>query len=147
MGRVKIKFPDDKCVFETSIAVRITDINYGGHLGNDKVLSIIHEARMQMLDSWKYTELDAGGTGMIMADVMIAYRAEAFFGDVLKIEIYADEVTEKSYDLLYKITTIRNEQTIDVAHAKTGMISFDYGMRKIVNMSTALKNRLLNMDF
>jgi len=25
----------------------VADINYGGHLGNDKVLSFIHEARLR----------------------------------------------------------------------------------------------------
>ena len=50
MARIKIELPDN-FPFTTSIPVRITDINYGGHVGNDTVLSIIHEARMQFLKS------------------------------------------------------------------------------------------------
>ena len=45
MGRVKIKFPAENPLFITTIHVRIGDINYGGHVGNDAILSIIHEAR------------------------------------------------------------------------------------------------------
>ena len=31
------------------IPVRITDINYAGHLGNDSMISIIHEARFRFV--------------------------------------------------------------------------------------------------
>lgn len=142
MARVKIKFPDHKPLASVQVAVRIGDINYGGHLGNDRVLSIIHEARVLALKAAGFTELNAGGTGMIMADVMIGYRGEGFYGDVLDIAIYTDEVTERTFDLLYEISTVRNGIKIDIAHAKTGMVAIDYGDRKITNLSIGLKRWL-----
>ncbi|HTN45517.1 MAG TPA: thioesterase family protein [Flavipsychrobacter sp.] len=142
MARVKINFPETAPLFYNKIPVRITDINYGNHLGNDALLSIIHEARMQMLHFYGYTELDIDGIGLIMADVMIAYKNEAFYGDVLEISIYTDEVTERSFDLLYKINLLREGRAIDIAHAKTGMICFDYGNRKISAVNKALKQIL-----
>ncbi len=142
MGRVKIKFPDQKPLHISSIPVRISDINYGNHLGNDSLLSVIHESRMQMLAQWGYDELHAGGVALIMADVMIAYRGEAFYGDVLSVSLFAEELTGHSFDLLYQITTEREGNVIDIAHAKTGMITFDYGTRKIIPMTNELKNRL-----
>lgn len=142
MGRVKVKFPDEKPLFTTCIGIRIGDINYGNHLGNDSVLSIIHEARMQMLKSWGGTELDIAGNSLIMADVMIAYKGEAFYAEELEINIYTDECTERSFDLLYHICTVRDGVKTDIAHAKTGMICFDYTTRKISLMSDALKSLL-----
>ena len=50
MPRIKIDLPGS-FTFITEIPVRITDLNYGGHVGNDTVLSIIHESRMQWLAS------------------------------------------------------------------------------------------------
>lgn len=147
MSRVKIKFPAEKPLFETKVSVRISDINYGNHLGNDSVLSIIHEARMQMLQAWGGNELNITGNSLIMADVMIAYKAEAFFGEILDIMIYADEVTDRSFDLLYRIKTIRNNVAVDVAHAKTGMICFDYNMRRVALATDELKTLLQKMDF
>lgn len=147
MSRVKIKFPDEKPLFKLSIPVRIGDINYGNHLGNDSVLSLIHEARMQFLAQWGYTELDAGGNAMIMADVMIAYKGEAFYGEVLDIAIYAEEITDRSFDLLYHIATVRDGVVKDIAHTKTAMICFDYTTRKIALIKDALKNRLQGIDF
>lgn len=122
--------------------MRITDINYGNHLGNDKVLSIIHEARMLMLFSWNFSELDAGGSSLIMGDVMIAYKNEAFYGDQLLVEIFCMEMTGRSFDLLYKIKTKRGDLELDIAHAKTGMVCFDYTTRKISSIQKALKSRL-----
>lgn len=142
MGRVKVKFPDEKPLFTTVIAIRVGDINYGNHLGNDAVLSIIHEARMQMLKSWGGNELNIAGNSLIMADVMIAYRGEAFYAEELGISIYIDECTDRSFDLLYHISTMRNGVKTDIAHAKTGMICFDYTSRKISLMNDALKSLL-----
>ena len=138
MGRVKLKFPEDNPLYTAVIPLRIGDINYGGHVGNDAILSIIHEARMQMLAARGYSEMNAGGNSMIMADVMIAYRGEAFYGDVLTVKVYAEEVTAKTFDLLYHISTERDNKWTDIAHAKTGMVCFDYETRKVAVMTDEL---------
>ncbi|MFN4249186.1 MAG: acyl-CoA thioesterase [Flavipsychrobacter sp.] len=142
MSRVKIKFPAENPLFTTTIGVRIGDINYGNHLGNDSVLSIIHESRMQMLKHWGGNELNIAGNSLIMADVMIAYKGEAFYGEQLTVSIYAEEVTDRSFDLLYHISTMREGVSKDIAHAKTGMICFDYNTRRIATITEELKTLL-----
>jgi len=111
-------------------------------LGNDALLSILHEARMQLLAQWGFNEMNAGGNGLIMGDVMIAYRGEAYYGDLLDVAIFAEEITERSFDLLYKITTDRGGTTQQIAHAKTGMICFDYQHKTITTLPDELKSRL-----
>ncbi len=147
MARVKIKFPSDNCLVELSIPVRITDINYGGHVGNDALLSIVHEARVQMLQHWGMTELDAGGNSLIMADVMIAYKNETFYGDILNVKIWADEIGEKSFDLIYQISVHRGGHVKDIGHVKTGLVCFDYELRKIANLKEGLRMRLKGIEF
>lgn len=142
MARVKINFPTESPLFETTLPVRISDVNYGGHMGNDALLSLLHEARMQFLNTHGLTELNAGGHGIIMADVMIAYRGEAFRGDVLQVKIFADQLSRLSFDLLYLVTTERNGTETRIAEAKTGMVCFDYELRKICDMSPSLKKVL-----
>lgn len=142
MSRVKIKFPAENPLFTTTIGVRIGDINYGNHLGNDSVLSIIHESRMQMLKQWGGNELNIAGNSLIMADVMIAYKGEAFYGEQLTVSLFAEEVTDRSFDLLYHISTIREGSSKDIAHAKTGMICFDYNTRRIATITEELKTLL-----
>lgn len=142
MARVKIIFPNQAPLFTCTVPIRITDVNYGNHVGNDALLSIVHEARMQLLTSWGFSEMDAGGTGLIMADVMIAYKNESFYGDVLEVAVFSDAITAVSFDLLYRITTRRNEKQKIIAEVKTGMICFDYTARKITAMQEPLKQKL-----
>ncbi len=75
--------------FSTSVKVQINHINFGGHVGNDSILSIIHEARIAFLKQWNYTELNYDGVSLIMADSAVQYKAESYHADELKIEIYA----------------------------------------------------------
>lgn len=139
--RIRISFPTPFC-FSTTIPVRISDINYGGHVGNDSILSILHEARLRFLNQWGFTEMDAGGCGLIMADSAIQYKGEAFHGDDLEVEIAVTNLSSLSFDLFYKIHTVRNEVPVNIVFAKTGMICFDYQQRKITEMPETLKNRL-----
>jgi acyl-CoA thioesterase FadM len=139
MRRVKIKFPDRKKLFSVKILVRVSDINYGGHVGNDSILSIVHESRMQFLVAEGYSELNAAGNGLIMADTMIAYKGESFYGDTLTIDMFAEEISDRSFDLLYRITTSRDGVERDIAHVVTGMVCFDYASRKPERMTLELK--------
>lgn len=128
MARIKLSLPEN-FPFSTQFPVRITDINYGNHLGNDAVLGLLHEARMQFLHSVGYSELNLAGVGMIMADVAIEFKAEAFYGEVLKAYVAAGEFTKIGFDIYYKL--VKGEAETVVALAKTGMVCFDYEKRKV----------------
>ncbi len=102
MARIKIDLPESFS-FSTSIAVRITDLNYGAHVGNDTVLSFIHEARFRYLQSLGYTELNLEGVGLIMSDAALVFKNEIYYGDELLISIRAVEFSRVGFDLIYKI--------------------------------------------
>jgi acyl-CoA thioester hydrolase len=138
MARIKIALPK-KFTFTTTIAIRITDINYGGHMGNDALLSILHEARVQYLLHHGYAELDIVGKSLIMADVAIEYKGEAFRGDVLTIEMAAHDFTKYGFDIIYRVT---NQEQKLIALAKTGMLCFDYTARKVISLPQEVTNRL-----
>ncbi len=130
MARVKIQFPE-KSIFCTQIEIRVTDLNYGNHMANDAVLGFAQEVRMRWLAQWGYTEINAGETGLIMGDAEISYKGEAFFGDVLTITLYVGEISKHGFELLFRMTTTRENRTTDIAHVKTGMVCFDYQERKV----------------
>lgn len=131
MARIKIHLPETFS-FSTQIPVRISDINYGGHVGNDSILSLIHEARLHFLKSFGYTELEFAGVGLIMSDAAIEFKGEAFYGDVLKVYVAAEEINRMSFELYYKL--VKGEDETVVAIAKTGMICFDYSRRKVITI-------------
>ena len=126
MPRARIQLPET-FPFQTQLAVRISDINYGGHLGNDAVLSLVHEGRIRFLDSMGYTEKNLEGLGIIMTDAVVVYHAEAFHGDALVIDIAVDEIQKHGFDLLYRIT--RPLDGKEIARVKTGIALYDYGKK------------------
>jgi acyl-CoA thioester hydrolase len=129
MARVKLQLPET-FVFSTEIPIRITDINYGGHVGNDSILSLLHEARMQFFQAFGYTEMNLAGVGIIMADAAIEFKGEAFYGDVLKAYVTAEEFSRIGFNLYYKL--VKGKEKSVVVLAKTGMVCFDYEKRKVV---------------
>lgn len=130
MARIKIELPAS-FHFTTAIPIRITDINYGGHVGNDTVLSIIHEARLLFLKHYGYTEMDLGGNGMIMSDVGIEFKNELFYGDALKVSVAMAEISKVSFALYYKLEKAKDDQWLLVAAARTGMVCYNYATKKI----------------
>jgi acyl-CoA thioester hydrolase len=137
MARISIDLPA-AFNFTTSIPVRITDLNYAGHVGNDTILSIIHEARVQFLKSFGYSEKDLGGVGVIMSDVVINFKRELFYGDVVRAEVAVKDISRASFDIVY----VLKKGDVVVAEAKTGMVCFDYERRKVTALPEEVKQRL-----
>jgi acyl-CoA thioester hydrolase len=132
MARIKIDLPET-FAFTTSLVVRITDLNYGAHVGNDTVLSFIHEARVHYLQSLGYSELNLEGAGLIMADAALIFKNEIYYGDELLISIQATEFTRVGFELIYKMEKKPADQPlILVALVKTAMVCFDYNQRKVI---------------
>lgn len=132
MARIKIDLPETFS-FHTSFAVRITDLNYGAHAGNDTVLSFVHEARVRYLKSLGYTEMNLEGVSLIMADAALIFKNEIYYGDELLISVRAVEFNRVGFDLIYKLEKKPSDQPlILVAIVKTAMACFDYERRKLV---------------
>jgi len=142
MARIKIDLPEHFS-FSCQIPVRITDINYGGHVGNDTVLTILHEARMQFLHHLGYTEMSFAGAGMIMADVAIEFKSELFYGDTVIASVTTGEISKIGFDLIYKLEKETDDKRKLVAAAKTGMICYDYDKKKIVAVPEDAKSKLI----
>ncbi|MFZ1260004.1 MAG: thioesterase family protein [Chitinophagaceae bacterium] len=143
MARIKIELPES-FTFSCQVPIRITDINYGGHVGNDTVLSIIHEVRMQFFNNIGYTEMNFAGSAMIMADVAIEFKSELFYGDVVIASVTAGEISKIGFELLYSLEKEIDSNRVLVAKVKTGMICYDYEKKKIVAIPEAGKQKLLS---
>ncbi len=134
MARIKIGLPGNFS-FTTTIPVRITDINYGGHVGNDTILSILHEARARFLVHYGYTELNLAGVGMIMSDVGIEFKNELFYGEEIIASVAAGEFSKVSFELFYKLEKkTAGGKLLPIAFAKTGMVCYDYPKKKITTI-------------
>ena len=143
MPKTKLLLPDH-FPFSVEVPVRITDLNYGGHVGNDSILSLIHEIRVQFLRYHGYGELDLAGVGLIMADVTIEFKSELFYGDELRASVAAAEFSRVGFELYYRLEKRSGEKRVPVAFARTGMICYDYTQKKIVSVPKEVCTKLLS---
>ena len=139
MARVTVELPE-RWLYRVRLAVRVTDVNYGGHLGNDRVLGLVHEARVRWLASCGLSEKDVGGPGLIMADASLVFRGEAFMGDELDVDLGATDVRRSGFGLVYRLRRVSDGA--DIALASTGMVCFDYAARKVARVPEALARLL-----
>ena len=143
MARVTIDLPES-FGFETEIPIRINDINYGGHLGNDSVLSLAHEARLQFLKHHGFTESDVGGCGIILSDAAIVYRSEAFYGQVVRIRLAAKQAGKTRCVVLYALADASDGR--EIARVKTGIVFFDYKRRRPTRIPEAFREAIFQDD-
>jgi len=141
MPRIQLQFPEE-ARFSATIPIRITDLNYGAHVGNDTILTLIHEARVQYLHHHGFEELNVAGAGLIMSDAAIEFKTQLFYGSVLKVYVAATDFARVSFDLYYKLTTEASGKETVIALAKTGMVCFDYAAKKVVAVPEAAVKKL-----
>jgi acyl-CoA thioester hydrolase len=115
--------------FRCLIDVQPRDINRGGHLANDSLIALVGTARARMFHSVGLSELDLGDgrTGVVMSDLVVNYKSEAFIFDELLIETHVDEFTRTGFRLFHRVA----RGTTLIALVETGLTAFDYGSRKI----------------
>ena len=140
MARVEVSLPGT-FPFRTEIPIRIGDLNYGNHLGNDAVLAIAQEARARFLRGYGWSELGVeGDVGIIVVDAAIVYRAEGRYGMTLLVELAFADVRSRGCDVVYRMTDAMTGD--EIARAKTGILFFDYRSRKVANMPTAFRDAI-----
>jgi YbgC/YbaW family acyl-CoA thioester hydrolase len=117
--------------FSTNFEIRISDINYGGHLGNDRYLSIFQDARLRYLKQFGYSELDIGeNTSLIMSQAHIDFKAEAFWDDRLTVYVRVSELKSVKFVIEYLLVN-NDKQAKVIATGYTEMVGFDYQNRKV----------------
>ena len=127
MARVTIELPD-RFSFSTALPIYINHINYGNHLDNSALLSLVSEARVRYFNGMGYSEMDVEGVGVIVADAALQYKSEAFHGEVMVIEVVAEDFNKYGCDLVWKIADQASGR--EVARGKHGIMFFDYTLRK-----------------
>jgi acyl-CoA thioester hydrolase len=139
--RVQITLPDT-FLFSTEVTVRSSDLNYGVHVGHDRMLTLIQDARVTMYRSFGYGDERSfeGPVGQLIGDVAVQYKSECFLGDVLLIEIGTGESGRSSFDMFYRVTNRTTGK--EMAIAKTGIVCFDYARRKVAAIPESLIRNL-----
>jgi acyl-CoA thioesterase FadM len=132
----------EKYPFSVDLEVRVSDLNYGAHLGYDRMLGMAHEARLRLFDGIGATELNLGDgkTGIVVVDVVAVYLGEAFLGDTLTFEICPNEISRTFFRLAHRVT--RRRQQGKVALVDIGFAAFDYRQRKTAPLPERFAQKL-----
>ena len=131
MARIQINLPD-AFDFSTDITLYLSHINYGNHLDNAMLLTVVSEARLRFLKSMGYTELDVEGVGIIVCDAALQYRSEAHHGEVMRVSMAACDFNKYGCDLVWQMREAESGR--EVARGKTGILFFDYGRSKVTRV-------------
>ncbi len=132
--RIKLEMPE-KAFFRTSVKIRVSDLNYGNHLSNERVLAFAHQARVEWLASLGYSELDFGGAGIIMTDAAVVYKSEGFLNDIIDIDLAINDISRVGFDLYYDM---RKQGGRELAIVKTGIVFFNYQNKKVTSIPEAV---------
>lgn len=141
MARIALELPS-QFIFSTTLTVRVSDINYGGHVGNDAILALMQDARVIFYRTLGFAgEVSFEGTvGQIIADAVVVYKSESFLGDQLQVEIAVDDFNKYGFDMFYLITNLSTGK--ETARGKTGIVCFDYDKRKVASIPESLLTKL-----
>lgn len=123
--------------FTTALEVRIGDINYGQHLAHDRLIGLLHEARLRFLASLGASEQDFFTLGLIMKNLQVSYKNEAFYGEVLDFHLTVSKLAPVRFTLDYQVYC----QARLIASASTEMVAFDYRRRKVQPLPAEFRAR------
>jgi acyl-CoA thioester hydrolase len=119
--------------FITTLQVRVGDLNYGGHLANDRYLLFFHEARVRFLTQLGLSEADIGdGVGLTQVEAFISYQGEAFLGDQLQVSLSFGEFSRIRFRVDYIVSRPADKKQIAAGY--TILAAFDYVQRRPVRI-------------
>ena len=127
MPRIRIELPES-FAFATEVPICIGHINYGNHLDNAQLFSLVSEARVRFFKSLGYAELDVEGVGIVVADVAAEYRSEGRHGETMVVEMAAEHFNKYGCDLAWRMSDKASGR--EVARGKHGIVFYDYAARK-----------------
>lgn len=127
MERVRLEFPEDAIVHRQPLSVRITDMNYGRHLGHDAVISLMHEARATALAHCGMSEGDMGGYPCVAADLAVQYQAEARWPDQLVVETAIPVPGRRVIAVFHRIRRVQDGQSVATARVNLMLVDPEAG--------------------
>jgi acyl-CoA thioester hydrolase len=139
MDRIRIDLPE-KFLFSTNIPIRVSDINSAKHLGHDRCLPIMEEARVQFFGSLGLTSDVMGGVALITADAGIIYKKQGFYGQTLKVDVAITDFSTKGCEIVFRLSDAATGE--EMIRGKTGMLFFDYKQQKVVSVPDVFRRKI-----
>ena len=118
------------------VEVRLSDTDAMGHVNNARYLTYVEIARVAYYEQVIGKPLPLGfhgaEEGMILAEVTMTYRAQAYFGETLAVESRIDRIGTTSFVMSHRMTAPQSRYGPArlVATSVGTLVSFDYATEK-----------------
>lgn len=127
-------------MFSVNYKVTISDINYGGHMGNERALLLFQQSRIELFKTLGVTEINVGdNVGTIQKDAHVYYKGEVYLGDELTVIIKNIDIKKTSLNFIYSVEKSEGEVVLE---GNTIIVAFDYGKKKVARFSQEFLNEL-----
>jgi acyl-CoA thioester hydrolase len=114
------------------VQVRLADTDAMGHVNNARYLTYVEIARVAYWEHVTGRMLPIGvhgaEEGMILAEIRMAYRSQAFYGETLTVETRVERIGRTSFGMVHRITApeSRYGPARLIAVADSTLVSYDY---------------------
>ncbi|MFI4956551.1 MAG: acyl-CoA thioesterase [Gammaproteobacteria bacterium] len=108
--------------------VRVTDLNYGNHVGVSQMSGMAHQARFAYLNSMGLSESDIGGVAIMVLESTICMKAESFLGDLLRFYVEFQRVSKSQ--CVCNVFVFNLVKDVLVATVEDKIIAYDYQRRR-----------------
>lgn len=128
-------------MFSHVLRPRFSDIDVYGHVNNAVYLTYLEEARVAFGDGLGLRRLYSRTCSTIVAHADIDYKAPAFHGDELHIDVRAGVVGRSSFEYLYEVR--RPADAARIAVGRTVQVCFNFELNAVVRVPEEWRRLLL----
>ena len=130
-------------MYQFKYVIKEEDINYGGHVGNERALLFFQLARINFFKSLGLEELDLGdGAGVIQKNAYVEYNKQLFLGDSIVVNITDIEFSRTSFNMFYEIYD--SDENL-VIKGSTLLVCYDYAKKRIRKIPESFRESVMKI--
>ncbi|WP_027995643.1 acyl-CoA thioesterase [Simplicispira psychrophila] len=139
MPRIQFPLPEH-FIFSTEMQIYTSHINWGGHLDNAQLLTLVSEARSRFFRWLDYREAQVEHCSIVVGDVVAQYKSEAFHGETMVVQMVPTDFNRYGFDLAFQMSDKASGR--EVARGKQGIVFIDLAEKKVTALPEAFCARL-----
>ena len=127
-------------MFSIKYKIKEEDINYGGHVGNERALVFFQMVRIKFFESLGLSELNIGdGIGVIQRNSYVEYNKELFLDDDITIKITKIELEKTKFNFHYEIYNQEDKLAIN---GSTLLLAYNYEEKKLKKVPEIFREKV-----
>ena len=127
---------------KTSIQIRFKDIDALNHVNNANHITYFELARVKYFDDVVNEEVNWSEQGIILAKIMVDYKAPVYFKDKLFVYTKCIRLGNKSFDLAYSLVREKDGKETELASGSSVQVCFDYKNQATIPIPESWKKKV-----